>query len=372
MKQLVCEMCGGTDLIKQDGVFVCRSCGCKYTPDDAKKLMIDGPVKVTGEVKVDMSDRLSNLYQIARRAKKANDAANGITYYNMILVDDPTSWEASFYVVYFRAISCKIAEIKSALTSLSNCIPTVLRLIRNNVPKESQASAVKEVAIKVSAAAEGLSNGAGNHYIEISPNIRDNYKQEYIDRICAARDLAYTCGDLVVNQFGRSEKITSSAVTLWKTGISIHKKVLPDLGEMEKKTRLITDYTEKIGCYDPAYLKGNPYSKAVKDKELQISLLRGKINRINTPKQIGTWIGLGIAWIVIGVFSVSVCGEIEFGLNSSTFYIAMIIGGIGMTGWGLYQAKENRGKGEQNKKELAEAKKLLQQRQKELDELLKK
>ena len=27
MKQLTCEMCGGTDLVKQDGVFVCQSCG---------------------------------------------------------------------------------------------------------------------------------------------------------------------------------------------------------------------------------------------------------------------------------------------------------------------------------------------------------
>ena len=29
MKQLTCEMCGSTDLMKQDGVFVCQSCGCK-------------------------------------------------------------------------------------------------------------------------------------------------------------------------------------------------------------------------------------------------------------------------------------------------------------------------------------------------------
>lgn len=37
MKQLTCEMCGATDLIKQDGVFVCQSCGCKYSVEEAKK-----------------------------------------------------------------------------------------------------------------------------------------------------------------------------------------------------------------------------------------------------------------------------------------------------------------------------------------------
>ena len=29
MKQLTCEMCGGTDLVKDGGVFICQTCGCK-------------------------------------------------------------------------------------------------------------------------------------------------------------------------------------------------------------------------------------------------------------------------------------------------------------------------------------------------------
>ena len=37
MKQLVCEMCGSNDLVKDNGLFVCQSCGCKYTVEEAKK-----------------------------------------------------------------------------------------------------------------------------------------------------------------------------------------------------------------------------------------------------------------------------------------------------------------------------------------------
>ena len=44
MKQIKCEMCGGNDLVKQDGVFVCQSCGCKYTLEEARKLMVEGTV----------------------------------------------------------------------------------------------------------------------------------------------------------------------------------------------------------------------------------------------------------------------------------------------------------------------------------------
>ena len=55
MKQLTCEMCGSTDLLKQEGVFVCQTCGMKYSVEDAKRMMIEGTVDVQGTVKVDNS-----------------------------------------------------------------------------------------------------------------------------------------------------------------------------------------------------------------------------------------------------------------------------------------------------------------------------
>ena len=70
MKRMVCEMCGGTDLIKQDGVFVCQSCGTKYSVEDAKKMMveIDGTVEVTGTVKVDTTESVKNYLNLAWEA----------------------------------------------------------------------------------------------------------------------------------------------------------------------------------------------------------------------------------------------------------------------------------------------------------------
>ena len=37
MKALTCEMCGSTNLIKEGGVYVCQSCGTKYSVEEAKK-----------------------------------------------------------------------------------------------------------------------------------------------------------------------------------------------------------------------------------------------------------------------------------------------------------------------------------------------
>ena len=64
MKQLTCEMCGSTDLIKQDGVFVCQTCGCKYSIEEAKKMLIenmDFPINIIGEL-AGFSDR-SNFHR---------------------------------------------------------------------------------------------------------------------------------------------------------------------------------------------------------------------------------------------------------------------------------------------------------------------
>lgn len=39
-------MCGNTDLLKNDGVFICQSCGTKYSVEEAKKMMVEGTVQV--------------------------------------------------------------------------------------------------------------------------------------------------------------------------------------------------------------------------------------------------------------------------------------------------------------------------------------
>ena len=39
MKQLICEICGGNEIVKEKGVFVCRSCGGEYCLEEVKKLV---------------------------------------------------------------------------------------------------------------------------------------------------------------------------------------------------------------------------------------------------------------------------------------------------------------------------------------------
>ena len=81
MKQLTCEMCGSTDLLKQEGVFVCQTCGTKYSVEEAKKMMIEGTVDVSGSsVKIDNTDSINTYMSMAENAYNASNTAEAEAY----------------------------------------------------------------------------------------------------------------------------------------------------------------------------------------------------------------------------------------------------------------------------------------------------
>ncbi len=251
MKQLTCEMCGGTDLVKQDGMFVCQACGCKYSAEEAKRMIVEGSVNVSGStVKVDTSGELANLYQIARRARDDNNSENAAKYYDMILVKDPTSWEAAFYVVYFKAMGCKIAEIRSAGISVANCVDSVLKLIKNNVNgRGEQIKAVEEVTSRCTSISTLLYNAARDHYNGIDVTIAHDFKQQMLNNCSAAMQIMYILGDNIDLLFGDYEELHKSAAMAWQVGIIMHSQLMVYLAQKEVNKNYILQYVEKVRKY---------------------------------------------------------------------------------------------------------------------------
>lgn len=209
--------------------------------------MFEGTVDVSGStVKVDNADKLDNLYQIARRAKDDNNSENAAKYYDMILVEDPKSWEASFYVVYFKAVSCKIAYIQASANSINNCLDSVLNLIKTQVEESEQLSAVIEVAFRYQMASKMLFDGAKKHYYGINYEIRKNYTQEWLNNSCAARDILYTLGNQIHAIFGSEKAYQELAISAWRFGIKTHNELFPNFGNKEDNKRIIQGYTKKI------------------------------------------------------------------------------------------------------------------------------
>lgn len=106
MKQIVCEVCGSNELVKEDGCFVCQYCGAKYSTEEAKRLMVEinGKVDVSGsKVTVDNTSFVERSLENARRAKAKEDWEECEKYYNMVEQYEPTNIEAIFYSSYGKA-----------------------------------------------------------------------------------------------------------------------------------------------------------------------------------------------------------------------------------------------------------------------------
>lgn len=259
MKQLTCEMCGSTDLLKQDGVFVCQACGCKYSLEEAKKMMVEGTVKI------DNSDKLKNLYVLARQAKESNDAENAVKYYDLIKQEDPNSWEACFYNVYFRAAQTRIMYIESAAHSINNCLDTVFNLINNN--KDSltlkQLNAA-DVAVHVCSLCTKLESAARSTFSDAwertfgtysgTGTTLSNYALEYADRTLAAANAIFTCGNLIERDFGDDSRMIGLACDCWRLGITIWKNayVVFD-NHAERYAEMKTTYVSKMQKHESDY-----------------------------------------------------------------------------------------------------------------------
>lgn len=92
MRAIVCEMCGGRELLKQDDVYICQSCGTRYAPEEAKKLVIT----------VDNSESVKNGIQNGRRAWESRDWPEAERYYNLAEQYDPQNSEAVFFSAFAR------------------------------------------------------------------------------------------------------------------------------------------------------------------------------------------------------------------------------------------------------------------------------
>ena len=110
MKQLTCEMCGSTDLLKQDNVFVCQTCGTKYSVEEAKKMMIEGTVNI------DNSTRIQNNVKNAIRAMASGELYSCHTLCDKVLEMDPYCFIALIYKVYLsKSTSGAVSYIDDAI-----------------------------------------------------------------------------------------------------------------------------------------------------------------------------------------------------------------------------------------------------------------
>ena len=115
MKAMKCEMCGSNDIIKQDGFYICQACGTKYTVEEAKKLMIEGTIKI------DNSQQIKNYISLAKSSLKSKELKNCLKYCNMALECDSKNSEAlKIKAQYYSKIKNGNYDVKDEINTLKS------------------------------------------------------------------------------------------------------------------------------------------------------------------------------------------------------------------------------------------------------------
>lgn len=248
MKALKCEMCGSNDVVKQDGLYACQNCGTKYTVEEARKMMIEGTVKI------DSSSELENLYKLARIAKIENNSENAAKYYEQILLKDPNSWEATYYAIYYKSMNCRLGEIGKYAVNLTNCLPRVMNLVKKEISNSTeQERIVEDVFSRNKDISNMFFNAATNHYKNLPESLKYDGEEEYIHQVIKIQQIMYYYGIIVENEF--KNDYISVAIKSWKSGININKEIIKYLTPEARDQQLdvITSFAEKIQEYDTSY-----------------------------------------------------------------------------------------------------------------------
>ena len=135
MRQLACEICGSTDVVKQGDYFVCQECGCKYTVQETKNIIGDNNQRKNDDAseKVDESFKIDNYYTLAESAYESGNKEETETYCNKIIENDPynykawllkgkaAGWQSTLGKLRIEeAVNCFTKAIDNALTRIKN------------------------------------------------------------------------------------------------------------------------------------------------------------------------------------------------------------------------------------------------------------
>ena len=128
---------------------------------------------MTGTVKIDSSDKLDNLYKLARRARDEENVEKASQHYEQILLEKPNDWEATFYSAYYSSLlSFKNVGVDRAIVLLEDCIDSVMVLIKDNLKNDTeQESIVIDVADKIDRLTMVYARHIKEKFVDFSNNL---------------------------------------------------------------------------------------------------------------------------------------------------------------------------------------------------------
>ncbi|MBR1974322.1 MAG: TFIIB-type zinc finger domain-containing protein [Clostridia bacterium] len=337
MKKLICEMCGSSDMVKQDGLFVCQSCGMKYSVEEAKKMMIDGTVEVQGTVKIDHANEMEHLYKAARNARKALNHTTAIRHYELIQEKDPNSWEALFYLTVLRTESIKYGEVNSAAISIRNCLDEVFHLLKEYVSDtEERKNAVQEIGGICISKALSFSGGTQHMVDDLARRTRiiaftgiygfvqqnaavGEEIQKYKIRCINSAAVTWLCADCIEKYFGLSDDTYKAcAAILWETAKGIN-----DMFKEKYRSDIFAD-VDMQQLYSKIMENDPDYEREKREKEQQNKKIK---ENARTSKNMSCAAFALVMNILTLIMSIIIC---IFGAGSDNSNAYVVISTLGI------------------------------------------
>jgi len=262
MKQIICEMCGGKELIKQNGTYTCQHCGTKYSVEEAKKMLVT----------IDTSVKLENALKNARKARECKDYEQGEKYYNIVKMEDPENWEANFYSIYFKAY------LSSNVSSVKNCIKSVLKDIKKLDDNVKQNEAIEQMSADI---------------FDFASRTYDQGTRDENRLLLSAPDLLTSFGESLISEFGKNEFTDSINIECNEITLQLLKRLYNSNIDEKLKSglkNLIQKHAEELRRISPTSVELAIYEKEVAEAAQK------------------KWIGILIlTFVVIFIFLVICC-----------------------------------------------------------------
>ena len=270
---LACPMCGALiDLDESQEFGLCSFCGTKVMRE---KIIVEHH----GNISLNTAEETKNLYIIARRALEDEDYNNAANYYNQLLIRNPNDWEASFYLSYCEAYSCKIGEIALAASKLSRKLDSTFNLLKGSPDSAKQVEVVSKLYTDIKKLASTLHSGAFSMLGYIVGN--------YTSYIQAIQGLLFHFGDLIEGHFNGYPALTPIMLDSWKESI-----------KMSYENPLLQQYESKIQRYEPSYVARPQNAVTEKSAAGNPNAYDGLFGCLGAFALIGV-----IVWIVVGLIT---------------------------------------------------------------------
>ena len=255
-----CTQCGANihvDDTKEAGI--CESCGTAFITE---KVINNYQTCITNNnvfygATVTMAEpNLDNLYQTARRFRKNSNVSEASKYYNMILTEDPSSWEAYFYCTYYTAAEAHKHDVQDAAQSIVICLDTVLDMIdERETTDDAKVAALKDIATSCMTLTESFHNFVLNpEGVNVSITEMPAHLKSVAMTCLHLATISYMVGDKIEQRFPNLfAQVTDVCVKAWKQGVEIHQDCNRQLPNRNQGQQIINEYVMKIKRHDPSY-----------------------------------------------------------------------------------------------------------------------